>query len=103
MTARTAEDRRVHAIAVATQKRREELAPLRLEVAEAIDVVGWRRAKPVIKGVLGTVPVTGLHGGWWSKVGKRSGAAILEGLAGLSSSGGPTQPSLFDGEQGQIV
>ena len=75
------------AIARGRERRRVELLPLRTEVAEAIEAVGWRRARPVVESVLGTVPVTGPHGAWWGKVGKRAGAAILAGLAAL-----PAQP-----------
>lgn len=71
------------AIARGRERRRVELLPLRTEVAEAIAAIGWRRARPVVESVLGTVPVTGPHGAWWGKVGKRAGAAILAGLAAL--------------------
>ena len=71
------------AVAQGRERRRAELLPLRTEVAEAIEAVGWRRARPVVESVLGTVPVTGPHDAWWGKVGKRAGAAILAGLVAL--------------------
>ncbi len=65
---------------MATAARREELAPLRLKVAEAIEQVGWRQARPVVEEVLG-VHASGPHGGWWSKVGKRAAPKLLQMLA----------------------
>lgn len=52
-------------------------------MADAIKVVGWSKARPVIEGALGTVPVKGSHGAWWGQVGKRAGARILAGLAAI--------------------
>jgi hypothetical protein len=71
---------RDRAIAASRARRAAELAPLRAEVVQAIDRVGWRRARPVVAQVLGVRP-SGLHGGWWAKVGKRSGARLLLALS----------------------
>ena len=71
---------RDRAIVAARARRAAELAPLRAEVARAIDRVGWRRARPVVAQVLGVRP-NGLRGGWWAKVGKRSGARLLVALS----------------------
>lgn len=73
----TAQER---AIACARARRAVELAPLRADVAAAVDHVGWHGARPVVEAVLG-VRASGRHGGWWSKVGKRSGARLLAALA----------------------
>lgn len=81
---RSLAERQAYAIARAREERRVELAPLRQEVANAIAVLGWRRAGPVVRAVMAPVPVSGLHGGWWSVVGKRNGARLLEALAGVS-------------------
>ncbi|MHB1781826.1 MAG: hypothetical protein ACYCTE_03880 [Acidimicrobiales bacterium] len=75
--------RRSRAITRAREARRVELAPIRSEVADAISAVGWRRARPVIAAALDPVPVSGPHGAWWSKVGKRSARVILAGLSAL--------------------
>lgn len=64
---------------MATAARREELLPLRAEVADAIEQVGWRRARPVVEEVLG-VHASGPHGGWWGRVGKRSAPKLLRAL-----------------------
>lgn len=75
--------RRSRAIARAREARRVELAPIRGDVADAISAVGWRRARPVIAAALDPVPVTGPHGAWWSRIGKRSARVILAGLSAL--------------------
>lgn len=69
-----------HAIAVATVARRDELAPLRLEVSQAIDAIGWRKARPIVESVL-CLHASGPRGGWWAAVGKRAGAKLLSALA----------------------
>lgn len=78
--------RREHAIAAATVARRDQLLPARLQVAEAIEQVGWRRARPVVEEVLG-VHAAGPHGGWWSKVGKRNSRALLLALGHKAEDG----------------
>ncbi|HXW79548.1 MAG TPA: hypothetical protein VEJ84_08615, partial [Acidimicrobiales bacterium] len=83
-----------HAIAAARTARRHELLPLRSEVAEAIEKIGWRSARPVVEEVLG-VHAAGPHGGWWSRVGKRNGPVLLRALAAKSEEG--ELSSFFEG------
>jgi hypothetical protein len=84
---RSAEELRTFAVARAMERRRAELTPLGSEIAAAIARVGWRRARPVIVSVLAPVPVSGPHGAWWERVGKRSGTRIPAGLRALSVQG----------------
>jgi len=42
------------AIVRSRDRRRAELAPSRQQVADAIEAVGWRKARPIIVDVLGT-------------------------------------------------
>lgn len=79
--------RQRYAIARAREARREALAPIRSEVADAIALVGWRRAKPVVVAVMAPVSVSGRHGAWWERVGVRSGARILAGLDAIPRQG----------------
>lgn len=80
---------RFAAIARSQARRAEELVPVRQRVAEAIDRVGWRRARLVVEAALG-VPVPRRSGLPWDRVGKRAGARILAGLAPA-----PAPPDLF--------
>jgi hypothetical protein len=67
------------AIHHARERRTEELAPLRRQLSDAIAQVGWRRARPVVEGVLGR-PVPSRRLLPWTKVGKRNGARLLAEL-----------------------
>jgi hypothetical protein len=83
-TPTTQAERQAFARARARERRAIELAPLRSEIAHAIEEVGWRRAKPVVATVLAPRwHVGGPKGQWWEHVGKRSGARILAGLKSL--------------------
>ena len=87
------------AIAASAARRRSELYPLRLAIANEVGRVGWRAAAPVVARALYT-DVQGLHGphgGWWAKVGKRTGAPLLAALQALPTKGQapPSQGRLF--------
>lgn len=73
------------------EERRQALLPLRTEIAEAAQALGWRRARPIIERYIG-VPAPSVHGAWWSRVGKRNGAQLLEALR---SAGDDGQMALF--------
>ncbi len=79
-----AHERRRRAIARSRERRAVELAPLRSEVARLVAEVGWSRARPVVREVLGPlVKVTGPRGAWRHRVGKRAGARIVAALFAL--------------------
>jgi hypothetical protein len=82
-------DRRNYAIARQMHRSIEELKPLRQEISDRIDQVGWRAARPVIRGSLGR-PVQ--RRGLWT-LGKRDTSAVLAALSGMSR-----QASLFEHE-----
>jgi hypothetical protein len=75
--------RQEKAIALAQERRRQELAPLRLEIARLIDEVGFRKAKPVLTKYTGRPIIGGVHGGWWRYIGKRNGPVIKAELEAL--------------------
>ncbi len=85
----TAHERRQYAIARSREHRVHELAPLVAEVNRLVREVGWTRARPVVEAAMAPVRVSGPRGAWRSRVGKRSGARIVGGLAAL-----PMQVSL---------
>ena len=66
-------------MARSAMRRQAELRPIRVEVADEIDHIGWPKARLVIEEVLG-VRTGGLHGGWWSRVGKRNGPVLVQAL-----------------------
>jgi hypothetical protein len=90
---RTPEARQAYAVARSMERRRADLAPTRAEIAELIDRVGWRRARPLIHEALGR-PVR--RAGLW-QLGKRDANRVLAALR----EGPKGQQSLFDrkGEQ----
>ena len=92
---RTMSARQRWAIHRSRAERQKALAPLRVEVAEVISLVGWRQARPVVENVLGLGGLT-QRGWWWSRLGKRNGARILTELRALAE--GTRQMTLFDGE-----
>lgn len=51
--------------------RRAELEPLRAALDDLITSVGWRRAKPVLEGILDH-PIERQRGAWWREMGKRN-------------------------------
>jgi hypothetical protein len=67
------------AIMRSRQERAIELLPLRTQIDDAIEALGWRRAKPIVCEVLG-LHITAQRGEWWAKVGKRNGAELLTAL-----------------------
>jgi hypothetical protein len=69
------------------ERTRAELAPVRAEIANRIEVLGWRRAKPIVRLALGR-PVQ--RRGLWT-LGKRDATRVLAALRA-----GPRQRSLFD-------
>ncbi len=73
---RSAEDRRLYAITRSMERQREELAPVRAEMAALIDEMGWRRAMHLTQAALGR-PVK--RQGLWA-LGKRDTAKVLEAL-----------------------
>jgi hypothetical protein len=73
---RTLKERRNYAIARAMQQRRAELRPAREEIAELIDQIGWRRARPLVRAALGR-PVQ--RAGLW-RLGKRDTHRVLIAL-----------------------
>jgi hypothetical protein len=87
------------AIAASRGQRREELQPLRLAIANEVERVGWRAARPVIAEVLALDygAVAGVHGGWWGRIGKRAGPVLLARLQALPTKGQapPSQGRLF--------
>ena len=79
--------RQEHAIAAARGERRDELLAMRTEIADRIELLGWRRCRPVIAEVMGLPSsVIVAHGAWWSAVGKRAGPRILAALDDLENS-----------------
>jgi hypothetical protein len=76
----TLEQRQSYAISKARERRRAELTPVRKQVDHAITRLGWRRARPIVSEVMG-FPLRSQRGAWWSRVGKRNGAKLLEALA----------------------
>jgi len=79
--------RQERAIALATETRRTELLQLRTEIANLIEEVSFRKAKPVLMKYTGRPIIGGVHGEWWRYVGKRNGPLIqadLEALRPLS-------------------
>lgn len=84
MSAITAAERRVYAIARSRERRAAELAPIVAEIDRLVAEVGWRRARPVVEAAIGPlVRVTGPRGAWRHRVGKRTGARIVAGLVAL--------------------
>ena len=84
MTAPTvgAHERRSYAIARSRERRTAELAPLLAEIDRLVSEVGWSRARPIVREVLGPhVLVSRPAGKWRAKVGKRAGARIVAELA----------------------
>ena len=80
----TAHERRRRAIARSQERRAVELAPLVAEVDRLVSEVGWQRAAPIIRDVLGPhVLVSRPLGRWRAKVGKRAGARLVAVLAAL--------------------
>jgi hypothetical protein len=75
--------RQERAIALAQERRRQELAQLRLEIARLINEVGFREAKPVLRKYTGRPIIGGIHGGWWHYIGKRNGPLIRAELETL--------------------
>lgn len=72
----TAEQRRTYAITKNMQRRREELRPVLVEIADRIDTMGWRRARPLIRAALARrVQRAGL----W-RLNKRDTYKVLEAL-----------------------
>ena len=77
-------ERRRRAIARSRDRRAAELAPLLAEVDRLVAEVGWSRARPVVREVLGPhVLVSRPTGRWRAKVGKRAGARIVAALTTL--------------------
>ncbi|MGH9291608.1 MAG: hypothetical protein ACRDZ6_02345 [Acidimicrobiales bacterium] len=68
------------AIRRSRERRRVELAPLRSAVADEIERLGWRTAKPLVVEIMAPLRIVGPRGGWWSAVGKRQGPRLLEAL-----------------------
>jgi hypothetical protein len=87
----SAEQRRAYAVSRAVERRRRELAPLRLEISERIDGLGWRRAKPMVQAAVGR-PLQ--RRGLWGLTRKDT----LRVLAALRAR--PGQWSLFDHDDG---
>lgn len=91
--------RQEHAIAQARAERREELFPLRAEINEAIDRIGWRQAKPLVEAVLRkTYPdihLSSQRGGWWGLVGKRNGPKLVAALQVAATKEVTGQQKLF--------
>ena len=80
----TAHERQRYAIGKARERRTGELAPIRAEVARLVADVGWSRARPVLREVLGPhVLLSRPAGRWRAKVGKRAGARIVAALSAL--------------------
>ena len=80
----TAHERRSYAIARSRERRAAELAPLLAEIDRLVSEVGWSRARPVVREVLGShVLVSRPAGKWRAKVGKRAGARIVAALSAL--------------------
>ena len=83
-TTLTAAQRQRYAIVKATERRAAELAPLLAEVDRLVAEIGWSRARPVVREVLGPlVKVTGPRGAWRHRVGKRVCARIVAALSDL--------------------
>ena len=83
-----------HAIAAARQAYRLEVLPLREQVSDLVDQVGWRRARPVVEEVL-KVHASGPRGGWWSKVTRRRAVELIAVLSQLAAGAGEGQQKLF--------
>ena len=84
MTVLTAHECQSYAIGKARERRAVELAPIRTEVDRLVAEVGWRRARPVLRGILGPhVLVSRPAGKWRARVGKRAGARIAAALSAL--------------------
>ena len=80
----TAHERRSYAIARSRERRTAELAPLLAEIDRLVSEVGWSRARPIVREVLGShVLVSRPAGRWRAKVGKRAGARIVAALTAL--------------------
>jgi len=80
------EQRRTYAIARAMERTRAELAPVRREISERIDEVGWRKARIVVRRTLGR-PID--RQGLWL-LGKRETNALLAALRSM-----PRQSTLW--------
>jgi hypothetical protein len=84
MATLTAYERRRYAIARSRERRAAELAPRLAEVDRLVSEVGWSRARPVVREVLGPhVLVSRPAGRWRAKVGKRAGARIVAAVSAL--------------------
>ena len=80
----TAHERRSYAIARSRERRAAELAPLLAGIDRLVSEVGWSRARPVVREVLGPhVLVSRPAGRWRAKVGKRAGARIVAAVTAL--------------------
>lgn len=67
------------AIMRSRQERAAELLPLRTSIDEAIEAIGWRRAKPIVCETLG-LHITSQRGAWWAKVTRKRGEQLLSAL-----------------------
>jgi hypothetical protein len=86
----TPEQRRNYAITRAMERRRAELRPSREEIAELIDQIGWRRARPLVRAALGR---PAQRAGLW-RLGKRDTHRVLVALRERPEQRG--QLSLFE-------
>lgn len=91
---RTTEERRAYAVARSIEQTRRELAPLRCEIADRLDEIGWRRARAAVQRALGR-PVQ--RRGLWL-LGKRDTRRVLEALRST-----PRQPSLFTRDEKEVA
>lgn len=69
-------------IARSTVERRDDLLPLRRDIDTLISQLGWKTARPIVETYIGVPAGPSQRGAWWSRVGKRNGAHLLEALRG---------------------
>lgn len=80
----TASERQHFAIARSRERTRAERGELMARIDQAVEAVGWERARPIVVATLGPdVPVTGPRGRWRGLLRKRTGARLMAALAVL--------------------
>ncbi|MGH9293783.1 MAG: hypothetical protein ACRD0B_00490 [Acidimicrobiales bacterium] len=88
----SAEERRTYAVARSMERTRAELAPVRQQISDLIDEIGWRSARPVVQRAVGR-PIE--RRGIWL-LGKRETHRALEALRSPALG----QLSFFDHDDG---
>ena len=87
MSATTRTLRQQWGIANARQKREQELAPIRAEIAILVSEVELNRAKPVIQSAIPFIYVSRANGLWQKRIAKRACAMIVAELKAMPVQG----------------